>query len=619
VSGAESAGGDGGDAPEEDLEAGQLVTDGAPDRGRSRSTRRRRMVKWGVSLVLLAWVAAAVVLGVRTRSSMLRGIDHLESARSGLSVESLIQGDQLSQLREASADFDSAAASSNHWLVDPFRVVPWLGRQIRSVQSLTNSAASVADLGVDASQRMRSVIGNGSIQPDQRAEVATQLGSIADEVNRSLSDLDLGPPKDLVRPLQSGRDDVVTAVASLGETLTDVGRGATGVAQFLQGPSRYLLLAAHNGEMRAGTGMFLSAGVVDVRSGSFDVAEMSSTTDLRLPPGAVTLPVDLDRLWGWTGPGQEWRNLAMSPEFPVTAALAADMWRAKTGASVDGVMVVDVAALRGLVNVVGSVQLSDRTITKDNVTDFVLVDQYRDIQRGGDFDEATGLRRDRLSELARAVVGGLDESDWKFSTMIDEMLKAIRGRHVLMWSSRASEQTAWAAAGADGALGPDSTMVSLLSQGGTKIDKWIDVRPVVRRTAGSTPGRDQVTVTVTLRNDTPTGLPSYVAGPSRRAGVDAGVDEGAYGGVVSFTLPGASTDIQLTGDPALVAGPDGPTQVIARRISLQRGETGTISVRFALPAGAPLEVVPSAKIPATTWDVDGIPVVERQSKVVGVR
>ncbi len=581
-----------------------------------RGGRRRLLVKLGVASFLLIWLSLVVVLGLRTRSSLVRGIDRLETARTGLTVESLIQGDQLPELRAASADFDDAARSSNHWLFTPLRVVPWLGRQIRSVQSLTDSASALADLGVDASERMSSVIGDGSIPPGRRAAVATELGLIADEATRTLDDLDLGPPNDLVRPLQAGRDDVARSIASLRTTLVDVGVGATGVARFLDGPSRYLLLAAHNGEMRSGTGMFLSAGVVSVADGGFDVADMSSTTDLRLPPGAVALPTDLDALWGWAGPGQEWRNLAMSPDFPVTASLATEMWRARTGETLDGVMVVDVAALQGLVNVLGSVQLSDQTLTKDNVTNFLMVEQYRDILLGQEFEAKTGARRDRLKELAQAAVSGLDDSDWEISQMIDVVLTAIRGRHILLWSNRADEQASWAAAGADGALAANSMMVSLISQGGTKVDQWIDVRPVVRR-APTKSGVDEVTVTVTLTNNTPNGLPWYVSGPSRREDSNAGVEEGAYAGIVSLTLPGAAAGVRMVGDPELVAGSDGPTQVIARRITLQRGESGTVVVQFALPRGVPLEVLPSAKLPTTLWDVDGVAVAEDRVALVG--
>ena len=428
--------------------------------------------------------------------------------------------------------------------------------------------------------------------------------------------IDLGPSRDLVGPLHRARDRLGRATDKLHDTLDDVAAGGTGVVQFLDGPSRYLLLAAHNGEMRAGTGMFLSAGVLTVTDGRFDVGEMTSTADLSLPPGAVTLPPDLERLWGWTKPGQEWRNLSMSPDFPTTAAVAADMWRARTGEAVDGVMVMDIAALRGLLGVVGTVDLPDGTLTPDTVTDFVMVEQYRDVRFGADLDETTSLRRDRLSELARSVVAELDENKWDITTLIDEVQTAIRGRHILIWSSDPDQQAAWRAAGATGEISTNSLMLALISQGGTKVDRWISVEPKLTRAASSTAGLDHVTLEATLANDTPVGLPPYVAGPSTRWNPNAGVAEGAYAGIVSFTVPGDARDVSLAGDPPLVAGADGPTQVIARRVALARGEHTKVTLEFDIPRSTEIDLLPSAKLPTTSWDVNGSDVFEVTSHVV---
>ncbi len=582
----------------------------------SAPTRRRRVVKWTVLGLLATWLVVVVFLGFRARSAMLDGTDHMESARAELTVGSLVRGEQLDELEAAAADFETAADASNSWVWAPLRIVPWLGRQVSSVQSLTSAASELADLGVDASRRMTASIGDQGIEPAARAEIASEIAATAEQVSDQMTDIDLGPERDLVGPLQRARDRLGRATRKLHDTLDDVAAGGAGVVEFLDGPSRYLLLAAHNGEMRAGSGMFLSAGVLTVTDGRFDVGEMSSTADLRLPPGAVTLPPDLDRLWGWTAPGEEWRNLAMSPDFPTTAALAADMWTARTGEAVDGVMVMDIAALKGLVGVVGSVDLPDGTLTPDTVTDFVMVEQYRDVRFGDDLDESTSLRRDRLSELARSVVGELDDNQWELTTLIDEMQQAIRGRHILMWSNHPDEQAAWKAAGATGEISSDSLMVALISQGGTKVDRWIAVEPTITRTPSETAGMDHVTVDVALRNDTPTGLPAYVAGPSTRWNPNAGVAEGGYAGIVSFTVPGDARDVALVGDPPLVSGPDGPTQVIARRVALARGDATTVTVQFELPTGAPVEILPSAKLPTNRWKVDGTDLYETTATVM---
>jgi hypothetical protein len=173
------------------------------------------------------------------------------------------------------------------------------------------------------------------------------------------------------------------------------------------------------------------------------------------------------------------------------------------------------------------------------------------------------------------------------------------------------------AAGASGRLDENSLMLSLISQGGTKIDRWVDVTPTLDRATGDGPGTDHVEIVVDVRNDAPLDLPAYVGGPTRhRSEVGRGVDEGVYAGIVSFNLPAAATNIELEGDPPLVAGPDGPTQVIARRVELPRGGSTTVRVGFDVPSSLEMELVPSAKLPNTTWVIDDVEVQDVTSKLV---
>ena len=74
---------------------------------------------------------------------------------------------------------------------------------------------------------------------------------------------------------------------------------------------------------------------------------MTPTSSLILPPGAVTVTGDLAARWGWLMPGVDWRNLGLTPQFDVNGSLAAQMWKANTGQSVDGVLAIDVARAPG--------------------------------------------------------------------------------------------------------------------------------------------------------------------------------------------------------------------------------------------------------------------------------
>src|SRR5207302_706399 len=81
------------------------------------------------------------------------------------------------------------------------------------------------------------------------------------------------------------------------------------VVGLLTGPRTYLVFAANNAEMRAGSGMFLSVGQFITRDGSVRLTGMGTVNDVAIPPGAVPLQGDLAGRWGWLKPQNDWRNL----------------------------------------------------------------------------------------------------------------------------------------------------------------------------------------------------------------------------------------------------------------------------------------------------------------------
>ena len=147
-------------------------------------------------------------------------------------------------------------------------------------------------------------------------------------------------------------------------------------ATLLQGPSQLLLLAANNAEMRDGSGMFLSATQVDISDGVVKIGTVSDTADLVLGPGLVPLTGGYASVWGPYLADREWRNLGMSARFDETAAMAAQMWKARTGNDVSGVMTLDIGGLQMLLVGTGPVDAAGREVTADNVVQLLMHDQY---------------------------------------------------------------------------------------------------------------------------------------------------------------------------------------------------------------------------------------------------
>jgi hypothetical protein len=352
--------------------------------------------------------------------------------------------------------------------------------------------------------------------------------------------------------------------------------------------------------------MLLSAGVMSMQNGQFDLGHMTDTKSLMVPAGAVPISGDLAARWGWTDPSQEWRNLSMSPRFPDNAALAAQMWKAKTGEAVDGVIAIDPIGLQALIDISGPVVVGGKIITKDNVIREILLQSYLDYESNPD-DPNSGAaptqdRHERASDIARAIVDQLDQKGWDVATLVEDLQKAAQGRHILAWSSVPDQQKGWEAAGVSGKLRPDSLLLALQNRVGNKLDQFMHVSARFEHRAVS--GGSELSVSIHIENQTPTsGLNSFVEGPYPFTDFTAG----EYAGIVSINIPGVSRAISLDGGTNLVAsGPDGPTRVIGTETRLLRGEKKDYLLKFTVPTGYEhVTIEPSARYPSVTWTADG--------------
>jgi hypothetical protein len=330
---------------------------------------------------------------------------------------------------------------------------------------------------------------------------------------------------------------------------------------------------------------------------------------LALAPGQVTATGDLERNWGWLEPGVDWRNLGLTPQFDVTAPLAARMWEARTGQTVDGVLALDIVGLRQIMVATGPVQVGTLTLTSDNVEQYLMHDQYVGLT-----DNSTGEadRADALGAIASSVLRQLQGQSTDLRGLATAVSGAVAGRHLMVWSSDPVAQAAWVAAGASGRLAPDSLAVNVVSQGGNKLDQYLSVAVHVttRRDRSGT----AVTLATTLVNRTPDGQSQFIAGPF--PGLP--LVYGDYSGVVTVNVPGAATGVSMTGvGPLSANGAEGPTWLMAAPIVIHQGDSATVVVRFHLAAAhGSLQVVPSARVPAEQWTVGGRAFTDERSQTV---
>lgn len=571
----------------------------------SRPPRRPRRALW-VALGVLGvavWAALALATLAQVRRETQAGIDRLEAARDVLTPSGLVRGEGVELLRGAEAEFERARNRVRSPLVAPLRVLPVVGRQVRSVDALTDAAAAVVDIGVEAVEDAGALLDGASPHGDERIELARRLSRVAGRSAARLDGIDLGPSRALIGPIRDARLRFEEELDRLLGATSDMRDATEAFAGFLEGPSTYLVLAANNAEMRVGSGTFLSAGILRAEHGRFTLSPMVPTADLEIPEDAVPMEADLAELWGFLKPNWEWRNLGSSPRFDTQAALAARMWEALGLGAIDGVMALDPVALQALLTATGPVSVDGVEIGPHDVVREILLEQYRGLEGYPEEQQ----RRDRLSSIAAAAIERLDDATWDAVDLIDNLRRAGEGRHILAWSSRPDEQAGWEAAGLAGSLGDDSLLLGVHNRGGNKLDQFLRVRSrLTTEPAGG--GGTEVSVLVELRNETPDGLPQYVAGPFPEA---VGGAEGLYQGFFVAQLPYYARDLVITdeaGEPVglVSAGADGRNWVVSAYLEVARDRPRIVVVRFRLPDGADrLRVEPSARVPLVEWSSSG--------------
>lgn len=551
-----------------------------------RTWRRRWPWLAGLALVV-AWVGGCALLVLSARSDLLDGVRRVEAARgAGAGVGSL-QGETLPGLRQAQASFQRAHRKVASPVVAPATFVPVAGRQLRSVRALSGSAERVVGVAIEAAGAASAELERPEQTGRGRVELVVGLSRIAGDSARKLEAVDLGPSESLVAPVADARQRFAKELEGARSGLAKLSVASESLATFLTGPRRYLVFAANNAEMRAGAGMPLTYGVLEVRDGALNMASMDSVGTLPRPRPGVPVDPDMAKTWEQFKPNEAWVNVNMTPRFPASAELAARMWAAIGRGPVDGVLLVDPVALKVVLASTGPVMVPGGTVSADSVVGDALHDQYRDTRTpAGDL-----RRRDRLSDIGVATIRAANDRV-DVSRLGQDLYDAVQGRHLLAWSNRPEDQRAWDTMGAGGTLSSDSVMVSVLNRGGSKLDQFLNVEASLESAGAET------TMTLRLANRTPPGEPPYVLGFHRFLGLPPG----AYAGIATVHLPEGT---EMADPGAFVPrGRDGPTAVLVAPVQVRPGDTRELVARFRLPPRRrAVWVEPSARLPAVTWRV----------------
>ncbi len=246
----------------------------------------------------------------------------------------------------------------------------------------------------------------------------------------------------------------------------------------MDGPRTYLVLVQNNHELRA-TGGFLSAvGTVTVDQGRLVDLDFADSYDyfqetLEYPwapePVQRYMGIDLMLL----------RDANWSPNLPTTAELVRWLYARETGHTVDGIVTVDLNAVKYLVRALEPLYVADTAaaITADNMEQ-QLIRLWE--QPGGDDGSPVSdaewweRRKDFVPTMVQAMLARLREGEVRPLELATALHAALADRSVQVWLADGAAQQAMADRGWDGSLrhrpGEDFLAVVDANLGYNKVD-----------------------------------------------------------------------------------------------------------------------------------------------------
>ncbi len=555
--------------------------------------KRRRILKF-VLLGIIVYLLCAGVLLWSARSDVLAGRDALTTLADTdpLAVEFDVLEEELAEAAEPVGRGSSKLNSPFLW---PLRPLPIVGRQLASARSLANVADVVVGDTRDVVARADQL---QTVDEGDRVEALAELEEALIVLSDNLAGADLGPENNLFGVLADARLDAEQRLVDLRLEADDARVVVSGLRSFLDS-SDYLVMAANINEMQVGAGTPLSLGAVSVDNSDFTVTSFETIEDIEIPAGLQAVDEDVDELWGFLSPTNDFKKLMLSARFDEFGGpQSLVLYESVTGETPGGTLVLDPVALQALLTVVGPIQVGDDEFSAENVLRYIFVDQYEEFLTGDEvsLDNLSTLgpgqdaRRDQLAGIAVATVDALANEPWEPLDLINAFRPVAAGRHIMAYSTIPEEQAMWEALGIAGQVDGNEVGVALLNIGANKLDPFVQVDAVVTEGPAdpAQPDGDRaLEIEVTVANNSPITLPQGATGYYwETLGLPT---PASYLGRMMFLLPEGTTELTVS-DPSLkveVFGRDGPLVVMVVRLE-------------ALPEGTSTTVVANATVAADT-------------------
>ncbi|HET8958367.1 MAG TPA: DUF4012 domain-containing protein [Microcella sp.] len=570
-----------------------------------RRRRRRSVVRrgwWiaaGVIVALLASsVAWVVIRGLSARDELLGALPIAERVEAKVAAGDSDIAEDLAELQRRT---ESARASTSGPVWRIYENVPVIGQNLTAFREAAQIVDDIADEALPPLGDLADEITLASLTPRDggidlepliaaRPALATAAEALVAADERA-ADINT---EGTIGQISSAVSQLVGLISDTAEVVSGLSTAAELLPPMLgaDGERTYLLLFMNNAELRAGGGIPGALSTIVVTDGRIELAEQSSAGDLGRfdpPPLPATaeeteiLSIPLDRFM---------QNVTGTPNFARSGELAQAMWAERTGQLVDGVIGVDVGALRLLLGATGPIELaSGDALRADNAVDLLLSDVYARFDNPADQDAFFAAAAQRVFETVTDL-----EADP--ARLVDALATGVREQRIVLWSDDEAEQARLAALDLTGGF-PESTAERTtfgvyLNEGvGSKMSYYLDFSIAVAQNVCRNDGRPTTATTIRLRSNAPAdaaqSLPRYVTG-----GGAFGVPAGIIRNNVHLYLPAGENvfDVRIDGESvAFSLGEHEGHVVVSRTVDLEPGELAAYTVYSNGPESGNRDVI----------------------------
>ncbi len=487
------------------------------------------LVGVGLLLVLLGWGAWLGVDGLRARSELLAGARLVTTLQ-----DQVLAGDRdaatatLTAL-QGHADEAQDRTHGPHW--SAARVLPWVGDDVRAVQTVAEVVDSLATDALpglmDATElvdpaRLAPTDGRVDLAPLQAAApvVVAADATVQDALQRVTAiDVD-----GLVGPVGGPVDQLTGQVRQVAMTTATAARAVQLLPPMLgaDGPRDYLLLVQNNAEPRALGGIPGAVILLRADGGAVELVELRNAAGplAALPEPALPL-ADVERFLLGDQLGRYMADVTFTPDFPRAAEMAKAIWEQRIGGAVSGVVSLDTGALAAVLASTGPVPIPPGSVqeavgpelTSDNAVEVLNNTVYRLVEDTVEQDAFYAATGKAVFDAALAGAGSP-------AATITALAGAAERGQLTVWSAREGEQARIAGTVLSGELrgvrdgGP--VLGLFLNDGtGSKIGYYL--RADVRVTPGecAVDGTRLIDMDVTFTSTAPpevVDMPPYISG-----------------------------------------------------------------------------------------------------------